>query len=426
MPTVSRLRYPVARREIRVTGTTTIGEPDPRAAVTRTLVGGICTLVVAMGIGRFAYTPLLPGMQEALGIGHPGAGLLASLNYLGYMVGALAAGFIPRSPRRIFAFRAALVASVATTALMAATTWFVGFGVLRLLSGIASGGLFVIGADMVSRSLARWQRSHRLGEYFGGVGLGIAATGMLVPLLEGLGGWRAGWIGLAVVAGLCAGPVWLWLHDDAAPAVKPVLQRPTDKPTRDVPNIPFTALLLAYFLEGFGYIVSGTFLVAILWAEGSGGMAGPLAWTAVGLAAVPSCIVWMAIARRWGFVRALVIAHVLQAAGIAMPVVSVAPMASVAAAMLFGGTFMGITTLVIALAQTMGTATSARAVGLLTAAFGLGQILGPVTAGWLAREGGFDAALVLAAGAVLLGAVVVLLGAVKARSLTERRQQCPM
>ena len=109
-----------------------------------------------------------------------------------------------------------------------------------------------------------------------------------------------------------------------------------------------------------------------------------------------------------------------------MPIVSTAPLASIAAALLFGGTFMGITTLVIALAQTMGPAGSARSVGLLTAAFGLGQILGPATAGWLAAEGGFDAALVVAATAVLLGAVVVLLGAVKARSLTERKQQCLM
>ena len=408
-----------------MTGTATINEPDARAAVARTLAGGICTLVVAMGIGRFAYTPLLPGMQEALGIGHPGAGLLASLNYVGYMVGALAAGFVPRSPRRLLVFRAALVASVATTALMAVTTWFTGFGVLRLLSGMASGGLFVIGADMVSRSLARWQQSHRLGVYFGGVGLGIAATGVLVPMLEG-GGWRAGWIGLAIVALLCAGPVWMWLRDDATPAVGPAVQRPSDKPDAGRPGVPFVALLSAYFLEGFGYIVSGTFLVAILQAEGGGGLAGPLAWTAVGVAAIPSCIVWMAIARRWGFVRALVIAHLLQAAGIAMPIVSTAPLASIAAAMLFGGTFMGITTLVIALAQTMGPAGSARSVGLLTAAFGLGQILGPATAGWLAAEGGFDAALVMAATAVLLGAVVVLLGAVKARSLTERKQQCPM
>ena len=237
-------------------------------------------------------------------------------------------------------------------------------------------------------------------------------------MLEGLGGWRAGWIGLAVVAALCALPVWLWLGDDSEPSAKPSFRRSAAEPGS---SFPLAALLLAYFLEGFGYIVSGTFLVAILQAD-DGGLAGPLAWTVVGIAAAPSCIVWMAIARKRGFGPALVAAHLLQAFGIVLPAISVEPAASISGAILFGGTFMGITTLVIALAQTLGGTGSARAIGLLTASFGLGQILGPVAAGWLARDAGFDAALVMAAVAVLAGGAVVLIGAIMARPSAERRR----
>ena len=389
------------------------------AGIDRVLIAGLCTLIVAMGIGRFAYTPLLPGMQAALDIDNPGAGLLASLNYVGYLAGALAAGFMPHGAARRQVFRAALAVSVATTGLMAATTWFAGFGLFRLASGLASGVLFVFSADMVGRALARAGQSWRMGWHFSGVGIGIAATGLLVPVLHGLGDWRAGWAGLAVLAAVCAVPAWLWLRDDRAapePAGGGAPQRPL---------VPLAVLIPAYFLEGFGYIVSGTFLVAILQAGAVGGIGGSLAWAVVGIAAAPSCILWMAVARRSGFVTALVAAHLIQAVGIVIPALSTDPASAVAAAVMFGGTFMGITTLVIALVRP--SAGGARAIGLLTASFGLGQIVGPVVAGWLARGGGFEPALILAALAVAAGGVLIAIGSAATRfTRRKEREPCPM
>ncbi|HZD26100.1 MAG TPA: YbfB/YjiJ family MFS transporter [Alphaproteobacteria bacterium] len=391
----------------------------------RVLLGGLCTMVIAMGIGRFAYTPILPAMQAAAGLGPERAGLLASANYLGYLIGALAGGYLFTGHRRRHAFRATLLVGLAVIGLMALTDSFAAWSALRLISGLSSGALFVWSADIVIRALAQAGRGRLSGVHFAGVGFGIALTGIAVPLLDGLGGWRVGWAGLALLALPIAVPAWLWVAGrPPAPAVAaPVGERATNEaPTRPVACFPLPLLALAYFLEGFGCIVSGTFLVAMLAAgPGGGGLLGPLAWTVVGLAGAPSCLLWSLAASRWGYPGTLVAAHLLQAAGIALSAGFTATAPVLVAAMLFGGTFMGITTLVVAFGREIAGAAPARAIGLLTASFGLGQIIGPSVAGWLAaRSGGsFVLALEVAAAAVLAGAILLLIGQARARRRAE-------
>ena len=384
----------------------------------RALIGGLCTLIIAMGIGRFAYTPILPTMQAANGFDHAQAGLLASLNFIGYLIGALAGGYLCFGLSRTAVFRIALVASIATTALMASTDWFTAWGLLRLVSGLVSGLLFVFSADMVMRALAQHGKARLVGVHFAGVGLGIALSGLLVPLLEQWAGWRGDWLGLGAVSVVLAVPAWLWLRDNTAAETKAGAPQNGGSAPHG-PSFPLAILVIAYFLEGFGYIVSGTFLVSILQTGSGAGLIGPMAWTVVGLAGAPSCILWALAAARWGAVPALVAAHLLQAVGIVLPIYSTALGPALIGAVLFGGTFMGITTLVIAFARQTTRGPPARAIGLLTAAFGLGQILGPYAAGWLASQsGGFDTALGLAAAAVVLGAVLLAAGGLLLRVAT--------
>lgn len=381
--------------------------------VLRTLLGGVCTLIVAMGVGRFAYTAILPAMQAGTGMSYDTAGLLASANYAGYLVGALGVSLLRSGDVRLWSFRVALVISVLATGLMAATPFLSVWLALRLLSGIASGVLFVLSADVVMRVLAREGRLGLAGVHFSGVGIGIALSGLLVPVLEGLWDWRADWLGLALVC-VCLGlPAWLWIRDDETPgsgggAGKPA-SVPGEQPAR---RYPISILAAAYFLEGFGYIVSGTFLVAIVAAGSSGGgLLGPLAWVMVGLAGAPSCILWALVARRTGYVSCLLVAHVLQAGAIAVPIVSVQPTPALISALVFGSTFMGITTLVIAFGREVAPGSPHRTIALLTAAFGLGQILGPLVAGALtARTGSFEAALAVAATAVVLAGALLIAG----------------
>jgi MFS family permease len=165
-------------------------------------------------------------------------------------------------------------------------------------------------------------------------------------------------------------------------------------------------LCAAYFLEGGGYIVTGTFLPAIVEGlPGLGGL-GTDAWILVGLAAAPSTVLWAKAASRAGPDAALVAAYAVQAVGIFLLVVSTAWWAATMSAMLFGGTFVGISALTLTYTQrVVGPRRVGLAIGLLTAAFGVGQVLGPLVAASLVGDtSDFRPALVVASAAVTLGA----------------------
>ncbi|MGH2615783.1 MAG: YbfB/YjiJ family MFS transporter [Thermomicrobiales bacterium] len=370
----------------------------------RPLLAGMLALAAAMGIGRFAYTPLLPIMQEAAGLDLTQAGFLASANYAGHLVGALLAAAVLR-PRQTGVLQVSAVAVVATTAVMAGTTDFAVWSVIRFLAGIASAGVFVIASSLVLDDLRRQGRASLSGWLYSGVGLGIATSGIVVWATGGTLGWRGDWLLLALIAAAALVPCWRWLPQS------PVVDAPEGGPARRLSGLApraFGLLFAAYFLEGLGYIVTGTFLVAIV--EQMPGLAGLGAgvWIVAGLAAVPSAALWTASAGRVGYARALTIAYLLQAGGIALPLVGEAG-AVFASAALFGGTFIGITALTLTLAGHLAPRRSAGLIGLLTASFGLGQVLGPVLAGIIAsRAQGFAPALAGAALLVLLGGVLML------------------
>ncbi len=177
-------------------------------------------------------------------------------------------------------------------------------------------------------------------------------------------------------------------------------------------------IFLAYFCAGLGYVVSATFLVAVLKAIEHLRAYGDWAWVLVGLAAAPSSIIWAAIARRLGDFPALMLAFICQGLGVAMPVISDSVLAAFLGALLFGGTFLGIVSMVLAYSGRLSARHPTRLVGLMTVAFGLGQILGPWGAGWLAEaEGNYRSALLAAAAVCLLGAAFIALSALTLRLL---------
>jgi len=377
----------------------------------RALVAGVGALALGMGIGRFAYTAVLPSMQAGTALGTDAAGLIASANYIGYFLGALAAGVLAKSGRRAAVLRLCILVSVLTTAAMALTTDLWIWGGLRFVSGLASAGVLVLSAGIVLDRLDSLGSFPASGVLFSGVGLGIALSSLVVLLLDPDGGWRGSWLGLAGVSAALLLPAWLWLRDGPEHAVGSA-----NGTTAPGVAFPLSLLVLAYFCEGTGYVVSGTFLVAIVQTLPAMQDYGQLSWILVGAAGAPSCLLWAAVAKRIGLVAALIWAHLLQAFGIALPVFAPDPLPVLAASLLFGGTFMGITTLVVSLAREIAPAERGRVVGLVTAAFGFGQIIGPAAAGIAAeRSGAFDSSLLAAAAIVTLGALLLILGAVMAR-----------
>ncbi|WP_370947100.1 YbfB/YjiJ family MFS transporter [Amycolatopsis sp. cg5] len=345
-------------------------------------------LAGGMGLGRFAYTPILPMMTAQAGLSVSDGASLATANYAGYLIGALATAFAPRLVRSPAVHRASLVLLVVTLAAMPLAHSTPPWLVLRLLAGIASAVVFVTAAS----SLLGHLRGYPLSWALGGVGIGIALSGLLV--LIPAHDWRVAWWTAAAVAALCAAGAWT-LRLESAPS-------PSREPEVRDARRPFSALLASYTLEGVGYIIAGTFLVAAVEQRASGWIGGAT-WVLVGLAAAPSPALWAWLGRRFSLARPdlLIAALVLQAVGIALPAVADGVAPALLAAVLFGGTFLGISSLTLA---TGGMLRFPRAVALLTTGYSAGQILGPLIVTPLLRNG-YHQALGLASAIVLAAAV---------------------
>jgi predicted MFS family arabinose efflux permease len=370
----------------------------------KAVIGGMLALVVAMGIGRFAFTPALVFMQRDLGLSDAGGGQLASINYAGYLIGALLAASV-RTGSRQMPFLFFLSISVISTGLMALSSDPLFWSVLRFSSGMASAFLFVLASGMAMDTLPGDGRG--TGLLYSGVGSGIALTGMIAPYGDALGGWAGAWLVFGVAALLLSIPAAVLLREPEVPA------RHVSPPKAQA--IPFRALLFSYFCGGLGYIITGTFLVVI--AERMPAMSGMgnTVWIFVGLAAVPSCVVWARLGVYWGLGTALRVAYFILAVGIVLPVLSTTAPAFLLSAVLYGGSFMGIVLLTMSLGKLSMPGDSGKAVGLLTAVFGIGQILGPWLAGSGAEHfGSFSVPLLGAGGIVMLGGLS--LQAVRARS----------
>ncbi|MDQ0858651.1 YbfB/YjiJ family MFS transporter [Bacillus sp. V2I10] len=170
-------------------------------------------LIIAMGIGRFAYTPILPLMQKDLSLSNTATGYIASSNYAGYLLGAILAGAIPFKKYRTILLRISLIISILTTALMDLTYSNLLWNVLRFLSGVASAFVLVLASGIVLDKLSTIRKSSWSGLFYGGVGLGIFLSSLMIPSLNHLFRWEGTWIGLAVVSGILAIFVWIWLDE---------------------------------------------------------------------------------------------------------------------------------------------------------------------------------------------------------------------
>ena len=356
------------------------------------------TLAAGMGVGRFVYTPILPLMHAQAGLSTGAGADLATANSAGYLIGALAASARPGLSRSPVTLRVSLVLLTATLAAMPLTQVTALWLALRFCAGVASAMIFVAAVSSLLGNL-RDHPAHLPGWGFGGVGAGIALSGLLVLAVRTTADWRAAWWAAAVLAALLAIPAWS-LRPEPAPAaglpphsVSPATRR------------WFTALFASYTLEGIGYIIAGTFLVAAI-GQTSPGWISSGAWVLAGLAAIPSSALWAGLARRWSRPSLLTAALVIQAFGIALPAVAGGISAALASAVLFGGTFLGVTTLALATGTNL---RFPRAVALLTAGYSVGQILGPLAATPLLHHGYHQA--------LILGALIVLAAALAAALL---------
>jgi len=176
-------------------------------------LAGCLSLAVAIGIGRFVYTPILPYMTTGLGLGKPEAGLIASANFLGYLLGALAAAWKPVPGDRRLWLTGALAASAATTGAMGLTENPGAFLALRFASGAVAALAMVLASSLTMDRLAAAGRAMWAAGIYAGVGIGIAVSSLAVPAAAlGGGDWQGPWLVCGALSLALAVPVWLLLQ----------------------------------------------------------------------------------------------------------------------------------------------------------------------------------------------------------------------
>jgi predicted MFS family arabinose efflux permease len=373
--------------------------PGPAAVI------GLVGLASAMGVGRFAFTPLLPLMQEAGTLSLAEGGSLARANYLGYLVGALVCTVLTPSPGR--AARAGLAAVTVLTAGMGVTGSFSLWVALRLLAGVASAFVLVGVSSWVLPILAARGRAAWAGWVYSGVGTGIFACG-LVGLATGVLEISpdAAWLLLAALSAVVAMSCWNALGRE--PSATP---SPSGLPRAPLPTATWR-LVLAYGAFGFGYIVPATFLPAAARQVVPDPAVFAWTWPVFGLAAAVSTL---AVSRGWRDApprRLWAGAQVVMAVGVLVPAFWMSVPALLVCAVCVGGTFMVVTMTGIQEARRVAGASAPRLIAAMTAAFAVGQLAGPFTVTTLGSSSAPGVALPhgIAAAVLVLGLAALALG----------------
>lgn len=372
----------------------------------RVLGAGIFSLVLVLGVARFSYTPLLPLMQQQAGLGVAAAGWLAAINYAGYLSGALIASQISDLVLKDKLYRIGMMLAVLSTVLMGLTTNVVVWAISRYVAGLCSAAGMLLGTGLILNWLIRNNHRSELGIHFSGIGLGIAGCAAAVMLMSPALDWREQWWAFAALGCLLLLPALAWLPRPDTSGLTTTGQKMVDNPPS---TLYLRVFMAAYFCAGFGYVVSATFIVAIV--NKLPGMAGQgnLVFLAIGLGAAPACINWDFIARRTGDLNALILAAVLQIVGILLPVMVGGLIPTLFGALLFGGTFIGMVSLVLTMAGRYYPTKPAKMMGKMTLSYGVAQIIGPAITGQLAEHlGSYNAGLYFAAGVMAVGTVLLL------------------
>ncbi|MDV2080795.1 YbfB/YjiJ family MFS transporter [Marinobacter xestospongiae] len=352
---------------------TNLSEPRSRRAAP--LFVGLVALAVAMGIGRFAFTPLLPLMLRDSLLDPTLGSQWATANYLGYLVGALtAARWRHHLAQGLTTGLVGIAGLTLLTAWPALTSLPVTGLLLRFSCGVLSAWVLVCASSWCLEQLTAQGSAAKAGMIYSGVGAGIAVTGTIT------------WLG----GPLAASTLWLVLGAMAMLGALLVMGRlgPTNNthtrsdqtvPTHDQPEPRHHwGLILCYSLAGFGYILPATYLPAMGQTLTDNALLFGLSWPLFGLAAMVSVVIVTRWLSAWSDRQRWALAQALLAAGTVVPVLWPSLSALAVSALLVGGTFMVITMAGLQLARSLAPANPTALLARMTAGFALGQIAGPV------------------------------------------------
>ncbi|MBP6162554.1 MAG: YbfB/YjiJ family MFS transporter [Aliarcobacter sp.] len=370
------------------------------------LLAGIIGLFIGVGVARFSYTSLLPSMLADNTLSLTFSGILASINYVGYLSGSIFAIFIKDINTKVKYFRLGIILCILTTIIMGVTTneilWLLG----RVIAGFGAAMALVVGAAIVMTKLNFQDKTKAMGIYFSGIGIALASSDIISRYVLSFSSWQNSWIVLTFCAiAVAAYPLYILSFD------KEISQKNEKHPFNKALFSPFVVVLIvAYFTEGVGFVIQGTFLPTILKSiEGLESVAG-LSWLLVGLAGIPSSIIWMRLAHKYGSVNIIIIAMSLQIVGILIPTFSTNMYLNLFSGILYGATFVGLVALFMNLGGKLAASNPVMLMGALTTAYGIGQVTAPLYAVSLTHlTGNYNYALYLTAAIVLFGVLILLL-----------------
>jgi hypothetical protein len=386
----------------------------------RVAAAGMVALAVAMGIGRFAFTPLLPMMLANGSVDLAGASWLASANYLGYLAGALLCTFQPwiwrrlgwrGVPRPAALVRAGLIATIVLTlgmAVPAPAAW----PLLRFSAGVASAFVFIYTSGWCLGQLARLGKPQLGALIYTGPGLGIVVSGLAASAMVALG-WQAatGWALFGLLAAALSLAVWRVFHADAPMAPLPAAGTAPSRDTGPHGRAEVGALTLAYGLAGFGYIISATFLPVIARQAMPGSAWLDLFWPLFGGGVIVGAVIASRLPAHGDLRWLLAACYAVQATGVLAGLAWPTAAGFAVGSLLLGLPFTAISFFAMQEARRVRPAQTASAMGMLTAMYGVGQIAGPPLAAALVARSrsaaeGFDLALAIAATALVAGALL--------------------
>jgi predicted MFS family arabinose efflux permease len=307
-------------------------------------VAGLCASLVGLGLARFAYTPLIPALISAKWFSPADAVYLGAVNLAGYLAGALVARELGARLGSVHTLRAMMVLASLTCFACSVPFSFIWFFGWRFLAGVTGGVIMVLAASTILPHIAPGKRGLVGGVIFAGVGLGIAASGTLVPLLlqQGL---KQSWYGLGLLSGVLTLASW-----KAWPAEAPATEGAPDAhlPSRGRTLTMVRVLSAEYGLNALALVPHMVFLVDfVARGLGQGISAGSHYWVLYGIGATVGPLLTGHLADRAGFGPALRVAFLVEAIAILLPALSSAPAAMIVSSIIVGGFTPGIVPLVL-------------------------------------------------------------------------------
>ena len=351
------------------------------------LFSGICALMLSMGIARYSLTPMIPHMQDQLNLSEGGAGLLAGLNYWGYLTGLFIVWLVSDLRVKDFFYRYGLLVAALATAIMAAHDSPVVWYASRFFTGVASATGFMLGAGLILNWLHHNGYHQELGIHFSGLGLGIVVSALIVDV-TGLDSifavnWRLQWLILSAVGFILFIPAVTLLPMPKENEIEMSRLDDLGKQSR-LPSKKWVWLMsAAYFCAGFSNTLNVTFTSLITELQPLNGF-GERMWLLVGITASISPFIWDRAARYFGRLSTLKVAFALAVVSNISLATGYSVYSTGFAACLFGFTFMGIVSLTLSIVGRLYGLKASQVMAQLTLGYCIAQILSPITSGFIA------------------------------------------